>query len=264
MRTTFFLLFLFLYITSFSQKNIFINKSLKYIDSTTYQLKCSKFNSKCFSISSKKTDTIINVVYNKYKFGKLDTVNNQIVRNDIYKEGDKGFFIIIHYADTLNTYGYYMKNRASIIKKIRKKLNYSDMITDKIIIKKHHLSNSFNEHSNKIQKNNKKCIKKLRKKNIDLLHYYNRGNTNLTKIQWIKDEKKILKNYFFKFYPEYYFLFLKPSGEYFLAGGLITPSQIKKLVKHNNWNNFKKDLIESIQKNKPVGFFNVEHIHSCL
>ena len=86
-------------------------------------------------------------------------------------------------------------------------------------------------------------------------------------LNWIKD-RSIFKNVFFKIMYNSDFLILKPNGDYFLSGGHLDTKMIKTLIKTKNWDEYKKDLENSIsaQSKEGIGFFkeNTYHKSHCF
>jgi hypothetical protein len=252
------LLFIFYFNLSFlfAQEISYVDSNMQELDSTTYKTKCKNEMMKCYQISRK--DTIINILYNRFKFGKLSDYSYTRIKKEIYRGKVFEGMMLIHYSA-------YVRNNKEIkdyrIKKMKKfdslKYSYKKYETD--------LDKIISQGKKKSKKVNK-CINKYESKfNIDVLHYYLEGNPEYTaKIDWKKDKNKIIKNYFFKYFSNYQFVLIKPDGEYLLIGSVLSPKKLKKLLKHSDWSKYIEDLKKSEKARKGIGFFNMEHIHNCL
>ena len=80
----------------------------------------------------------------------------------------------------------------------------------------------------------------------------------------IKDNNKIIRNYFFKYFANYNFVLIQPDGEYLQIGGLLTSKKLKELLKNKDWSKYINDLRKSEISGKGIGFFNMEHKHNCI
>lgn len=260
-----FLVIVFIAINVFSQHTYFLDEEISDIDSITYKRKCKNKMLKCFQIN--KSDTIYNVIYDKYKFGQLSESDNKRIRNEILRNRNFDGTIIIHYAyglrniDELQKYRidqYYKSQKEQVpdsvkysyenIQLLNKKMYYH--IDKKSLIKRGH------QKSKRVNK----CIRKFEKKyNVNILHYYFGGNPEYTSnIAWIKDNNQIIKNYFFKYFASYHFVIIKPNGTYLQIGGVMPSSNFKRLIEYEDWSSFIEDLNKSNLKGKPIGFFNTK------
>lgn len=294
MRYLLFTILLFFSIVIFSQpnksnpikskriKNVYLDIDLSEIDSTLYTIKCRNRMHKCLHYSNDSLS--INAVYPKFKFGKLSGYSNKRIRKEIYRNKDFKGNIIIHYAyrlkpiDSILEYKRFRKFDVVNIKmngldtiKINDRKKVLHELINKIEIERKKAQLTTREDvisdGKKLSKKNNKCIKKLKNKfDVDVFHYYFSGTPECTKdLHWIKDKNRLIKNYFFKYNKQFYFVIIKPDGEYLLIGDyLITPQNIKKLLKNSDWTSYKEDLKKSEKNKKPFGFFNMPHIHNCL
>jgi len=239
---------------------MYIDESFKLIDSISFVNKCKNHMRKCTEIANK--DTLILAVQKRFQFGKLSKYANKRIHNEIYRNKKFNGTIIIHYSHKLKSlddvYMQTVNNRKvkELIYRKKFKKNKTISIRKEDIVKK----------GRKIEKRVNKCINKYKKKfNVDVLHYYYEGTTDYTpEINWVKDKNLIIKNYFFKYIKQFYYVIIKPDGEYLLIGGLITPKKIKKILKNDDWSKYKEDLKKSESAREGVGFFNMQHIHNCL
>ncbi len=262
--------FFFLPTILVGQKSTFLNKDLKKIDSIQYMKKCGTFNRKCYAIKMDDYDTLVNVTYQRYHFGKLNNLQLQrIIKELDAKDVTKTY--IVHYIDALLDYnGYVNRQKKCYQKRINDSINFKNENPDypKYFYCKSVLPKSQKDilkEDIKLRQILKKYQKKYRKYNTEIVHYYYSGNTGLfPSINWIKDNNKVFKNLLFKYYNQYSYAIIKPDGEYFLFESSINPKQLNKLIKNQNWKKYKDDLKRSELKNKPVGFFNVEHAHTPI
>ncbi len=259
---------------TFSQRVVFVDKDLKNVDSLTYKRTCKNSMLKCYSIT--KNDTIFNVVYNKYKFGKLSHYEYKRIHDEIYRNSNFKGTIIIHYGYNNRSLDEIQKQRIDnyynkklpnstipdSIKYSQKNIKALNKVFSGYSIIKKLIIKEGEQKSKRINK----CIKKLKHKHdVDVLHYYFEGNPEYThELDWIKDSNHLIRNYFFKFFANYHYVILKEDGQFFQIGGLITPKNIKKLLKTDDWSKYIQDLDKSYKRREPVGFFNMPHIHTCL
>lgn len=253
---------------AFSQVNAYFDRELKRIDISTYIRKCNRVALKCKSFTIPKSDTIFHVVYDKYKFGKLNKYHYNRIKNEIYRNTNFNGIIMLHYRDSLITFDEYrddieIKNKEYDSINWRRERHFVRRSDIKNKSKKDVLRNR-----KYLTKRINKCIKKYKKKyNTDLIHYYGYGKKDellYPNFIWKKDENQLIKNYFFKYVSQFYYAIIKPDGEYMLIGDFISPNRIKKLLKKKDWSKIKISLKKTYKLKKNTSFFYKEHVHNCL
>lgn len=253
----------------FSQVNAYFNRDLKSIDISTYIRKCNRVALKCIHITMPESDTIFHVVYDKYKFGKLNKYHYNRIKNEIYRNEEFDGITILHYRDSLKTFENYTKNieiKNRELDSVNKQ--WENNYVDKWYVIKKLSKNKILKRRKYLTKRINKCIKKYKKKyNTNLIHYNGYGENDellFPNFTWKKDKNKLIKNYFFKYVNQFYYVILKPDGEYMLIGGFINPNRIKKLLQKKDWSKIKEDLKKTYLLNKRTGFFYMNHEHNCL
>lgn len=272
MKNKVFFVLVFIWITAFSQQSYFLDKKMRDIDSLVYKNKCKNLMRKCYQIV--KNDTIFNVIYDKYNIGQLTDYSNKRIRKEIFRNRNYNGTIIIHYGYKLNSIseiqkckidGFYKNNN---VNKVSDSIKYSVKNIQSLKNKIHYPIDKKSLIKRGKQKSTRvnKCINKYQKKyDVAIFHYYFEGNPEFTSdLNWIKDKNKIIKNYFFKYFANYHFVIIKPNGQFIQIGGIMTPSNINKLIKRNDWSKIMEDLEKSEIKRKPIGFFKMPHNHTCL
>ncbi|WP_166386291.1 hypothetical protein [Polaribacter sp. 11A2H] len=236
-RKLFFLTLLFSYFFSFSQSVKYIDENMSPIDSITYSKKCNLVVLKCLNF---KTDSLnINKVVYKYKFGTTDTLGYTQVRKFLSRNSnlkiDKNAFLMIRFRDTLYDSNTNLKNYKRHVK------NHSKI---------KHADYDFKKNQSNTKKSIEalqKCNKKFKKLGGEIFNVYNYDygyRKEYPEVNWIKD-RGLFKNAFFKIIYSSSFLLIKPNGEYFISGGHLSDSLLKKLLKNNDWSDFRLDWLAS-------------------
>ncbi|MDG2193871.1 MAG: hypothetical protein P8K77_03255 [Polaribacter sp.] len=231
-----------------SQKKIYIDENMKIIDSLLFSEKCKASVLKCLSYN---TDTLeINKILYSYSFKKISKKQFHQLRKfwsiETKKKIDSNTTLIIQYRDTLYNYDI---NYARHIKHTK---NHTEAKHLKFTLKKH-LSNI-----KRWEKRQEKCIKKLSKKSkANAIYTYKHAFENTLSeyktIKWVKD-RGMSKNYFFKINYNYQVVIVKPNGNYFLSGGHLDKTMLKRLLKKNDWASFRNDLKKSYQSLHKTGY----------
>ncbi|MCF6279308.1 MAG: hypothetical protein L3J14_03070 [Flavobacteriaceae bacterium] len=251
-------------IFSFSQENI--QKDTIYMDENqieiTKEIYLKKLNNATlYSRNYETKDFIIYKNLYKYYFGSVSSKEYNQIRMLLEKDGNtkikNGASILIKYVDTLYGFNMLMKRRTAHIKKGHLTNNETDTLKNI----KHLLFNYkiYLKDIKKYSKKAKKCSEKLyKKRNTSALHVYKYGkgysfNENL---KWIKD--RVLKKMFFKNMYENNLLIIKPNGDYFMKSGHFSDANLNKLLKEENWNQYKKDWRKSLKINSNKGFGIIE------
>lgn len=249
-----FLLLVFLFgFVLYGQPKIFLDENMTKIDSLKYSRKCSLSAFKCYEF---KTDSlIINKVLNKFYFGKIkSSAFNQIRKTlelDTKSTINDNTTLFIKFIDTL-------VEKETTFKRCFSKFKFQDTIKNKIttinsngyfyrISRDNDKFNrkSFTNYLKDIEKNTKKCIKKIERINnvkVQFIYNYKQDKANIPQnFSWVKD-RGIFKNKFFKILGNYRILILKPNGEYFLKGWTLNDKTFFTLLKAKDWSKYKLEL----------------------
>lgn len=258
---------IFISISSFGQKNT--QKDTLYLDENQVEITKTKYNSKMnnstlYARSYETKDLIIYKVLYKYYFGEISHTEynqiNKLLEKDanVYIANDAT--ILIKFTDTLYSYKYRKKrydfhtNTPHYFKPLIIKPNskYKDSLKVK------HKPFNYSVYKNNIKKysiKQRKCSKKLlKRKNTYAIHVYNinKGYDFNKNLKWVKD--RILKKAFFKNMYESNILIIKPNGDYFMKYGHLSDSNLFKLLKENDWTQYKMDWKKSLETNSKKGF----------
>jgi hypothetical protein len=221
----------------FSQSPIYIDENMKTIDSEIYKIKCHSFVLKCLSI---KTDSLnINKVVYKFKFGKTDSLGYSQIRKLLLENNsqkiDANAYLMISYNDTIFDF------KASK-KSFERHVNQHKTATHDKFNKESYRSNT--KYWIKKQTKCRKKFKKLGGETFYVFNYdygYRKENPENNLIK----DSRLFKNAFFKSINSTNFLLIKPDGEYFISGGHLSDSLLKKLLKNKDWTRFKFDWLDS-------------------
>ena len=242
--------------SAFGQKKQYYDENFKVISHEAYKEKCKGHLYKCFEY---KTDSFaINKILIKYKFGKLDSVAYQQVRNLLIRDSSSDIpeqsTLVIKYYDSI--FGFETENKKYTIHE-RKHLE-SEKDTS-IVINYHEFyfnKEIFNTNRQKWVDNRKKCLKKFDGKyNTKIFHMYKHKDIDTEEynnFEWIGD-KGTFKNVFFQIMYNYGLVILKPNGEYFLSGGHLSDKSFNKLIKNSNWLKYQNDLHKSLTSHNVYG-----------
>lgn len=78
-------------------------------------------------------------------------------------------------------------------------------------------------------------------------------------LKMIKD-RGLLKEKFFPIMYQFTFLVLKSDGEYLLGGWHYEDTDLKKLLKSNDWSKYKKDWEQSVKERHGKGMFKARDL----
>ena len=220
-----------------SKNNLYFNENLENISVVEYLKKSTSFL--YGTIKTENSSSTINRLIERYKFGKLDSLQNFQIRNYLAKKHNnnqlKSKTIIISHKDTI--YGF-------------DELPYH--------AKKYHIKTKSNYNSlrNKFDVNQKHNNKRLSKLSIVPLYCYsyNKGNNYASRHYKMNKISPALMPVFFKSGSGV--VILKPDGKYFFYK-YITEKYVQELLEKDDWNKFinaykvaKVNLLT-----KPNGFF---------
>ena len=239
----------------FSQSPIYIDENMKTIDSVVYNIKCHSFVLKCLSI---KTDSLnINKVVYKFKFGKTDSIGYSQIRKFLIgktsQKNDINASLMVNYSDTIFDF------KAS--------KNNFDRHVNKHKTAKHSKFNKeyYRLNTKNIIKKQTKCAQKFKKLGGETFYVFNYdyGYKKENPESYLIKDSRLFKNAFFKSINSTSFLLIKPDGEYFISGGHLSDSLLKKLLKNKDWSRFKLDWLNSYSSfsNSGKGVFKKEFHH---
>lgn len=240
---------LLFYFSSFGQNPIpkqiiYVDENNKQVDEITYYEKCGSFLYLC---NKRENDSlIINSIFEKYRFGKLSQTETKQVQQILSKNTNnqelKDKTIIISYREII--YGH---EEQKALKKAHTldKHNFHSQSESKYLLRR-----------KKFDKNQNKCFKKYKSKNIFPLYLYNtsKGYSYTSKyVKWYKIYPVIDKLFFNYKYPM--MLIIKPDGSYFRYLS-ITESKFNDLLK-NDWTPYVKDyqIAKTNLSKRKIGFF---------
>lgn len=272
-----YLVFLLLFIVSWSNAQVVknIDEKMESIDSLTLAKKCNQRIFKCLKYD---TDTlVINKILYKYNFGKLNQEDYKKIIDYLSTTSQSNIesnkTIIVRYYDTLKSFSKLLKEHSKHPKEKQKV--YTDTSKTKFYYLNPHKFNRqiFEKNRNKFIKDRNKCIKKYdRKYNTQVFHafdYDSNVSGEYIDFNWIPDNG-ILKETFFEIVFNYWAVILKPDGEYFLIGDHFSDKNVSKLIKSDDWTQFKLEWNETLYKYpiNGIGIFKdeseMEHIKHCF
>lgn len=250
-----------------AQQELYFDEASNQINKAEFEQKCnSNYIYKCIAYP---TDTlVVNKVFFKYQFGKLNVEEFQQIRKLLIKDGEykigENDIIIIKKIDSLWNY-----NREVKLHKIHeKKYKEYKAINDSLGYEKHHFHEHdfnkeiFEKNLNSWIKQNQKCIDKFERKFNTKVIFLHEDNINFENVyddfSWVKD-RGVIKRLFFKSNNVHDLLIIKPDGEYFLSGSHFIDRYLKKLLRHEDWSKFKKDFEKSLDSKNGKGIFKKDN-----
>ena len=257
-------LILLLSINSFSQQEVYIDENMKEITKSIYLEKCNAYIFKCLNY---KTDSlIVNKVLYKYSFGNITTFEANQVRLLLMQKSkseiDSNSIIIVKYRDTLFDFNTLKIKQDKLIKSHRLTNNGNNSTSinhkHKPLKEKRYLKNHY-----RYIKNQKKCVETAEKKyktKVFYVYHFDLGHNKVfPELNWIKDNS-FIKNKFFNIRNVYQTLILKPNGNYFLNGSILSNNRLISILTSSNWSNLIKDWKNSAYTNHidGLGFFKRE------
>jgi hypothetical protein len=252
-----FIIFLFFFSQSFSQQKIYVDENMKTIDSLTFHKKCNAYIFKC--LNYKTYSLIVNKVYYKFSFGKISRIESNQLRLLLVEKSKKNIdsnsIIVIKYIDTLFGYKKYKLRNEK-----RNKLQTSNNKTHKHKILK---EKAYKKNHYRYIKKERKCVKssnsKYGTKVFYLFNYDYNHNKEFPQLNWMKIDA--FKKLFFNNVYESKTLILKPDGNYFLNGSILSDKRIISLLT-KDWKSFIRDWKNSASTNHidGIGFFRKEKI----
>ena len=255
-----------------------------YLDENSVAISEEEFNLKCMASvfycrEFNRTDSTIFKVYHQMYFGKL--TSNEYNQLRIYlnrksiKKTPENHKILIHYEESLVGFKESNENcnlvNSKSLKENYEAFNLEAELNDEYpfesiknfqrYVRIHRLEfhdeEKFNNDVADYAKQQNSCIKKIETKYQTPVYYVVNDNYNYPikndHFTWIIDGGAI-KNTFVKNHPDTDFILIKPNGEYFIKSGFMPNSVLNKLLKHENWEQFKNDWTKSIQRNYSSGY----------
>ncbi len=226
------LFILFIFKTSSAQVQAYYDENLIKIDSLQYANKCYYQINTCYKFVN--SDTIVNVIYHKYNFGKLS--KEQLIKVKKELKTTIRTNLIIVYKDTIQ-----VRQSIDPYKKY--------LFQNKKYLSKPMSKARFKRWNKKSSKSYKKCIKKLKDKEyVDNIRFFYNINKRETILKWEKDPNRILKKIFFSKNKNYRFVVIHANGEFFQVNRGLENKKMEKILKAKDWTKFKMEL-EKAKKN---------------
>ncbi|OUR93259.1 hypothetical protein A9Q87_04725 [Flavobacteriales bacterium 34_180_T64] len=235
-----------------AQKKVFYDEDSFEIDAITYTNKCS---SPIFSCVSEKIGHLevytltYNFAFRTLNIDEINKLNALITKGENHKSIVNKTFII-SYSDTL--YGFNARMKDALLH--HKSLGFKTKFE-----KKH-----FTFYENKILKKTKelnKCQKRNEKKYETYFlqaYTYDKGylSEQNNEIRFVQDDS-FFRNFFFDSGNNFKHAIINPNGACFIFKKVLTPFQMKSILKNKNWNQIELDLSATIHTNSinGIGFF---------
>ena len=258
-------------------KTVFIDENSLYITKREFNEKC---NAAVFQCKRFELENIIAYrVYYRMYFGKLKPEEYNQLRLYLNKKSNKtipeNHKILIHYEESL--VGFKESNEhCNLINAKSLKDNYEAFNLEaelngdypfesikefqryvRIHRLEFHDEAKFNEEVANYATQQNNCIKKVETKYLTPVFYVVYDNYNYPiknkHFNWVVD-KGTIKSAFIKKLPDADFILVKPNGEYFIKSDFMPDFVLKKLLKHENWEQFKQDCKKSIKTNSSTGY----------
>lgn len=265
-----------------AQSIIYLDQDSKLISLNEFKKKCKQHIYKC--LKYKSDSLIVNKIHAKYAFGNMPIESYEKIRLTLIKDSDinipKDKTIVINYVDTIANYNSYLKHYEAYHKKeFANDSSYINSLSTTIKVNNKAIRPPYRREPISYKKHTKrahaymdrvaKCTKKLEKKtNVSISHIYNVNlpkNYSIDQVNWIKDSGFFKDNYFEMIYRTR-FMVIKPNGEYFLSGTMLSYETMKKFLKSKDWSSYKKELELSHHESNINGFgtFKKKHYYNTL
>lgn len=260
MKQLLFAFLLFVILQIHAQKIIFLGENLTNIDSISYHKKCTRTIVDCVKYKYNK-DTIVYAIRKKYVFNKFLNKKIKLIEHVLNdgKKLERRILVKSHDSIALITDLLYRANY-KVVSDIKDEKNNITLE----IKKKRYTKESFTITNNFLKKHQlfldkkKRCLKKLHKKEIDVIYRTDKGFIKLYPKVKIYDYKHDSLQVFDFMDPIRGSIIVRPNSQYFKFRRGITKNKLNKILKAKKWNKYKVSLDESLNQCKD-GFFDNMH-----
>ncbi|OIQ36917.1 MAG: hypothetical protein BM563_09675 [Bacteroidetes bacterium MedPE-SWsnd-G1] len=265
------------------KRSFYLDEKSKGITEKIFNTKCSAAVFYCKRFD--REDMIIFKVYERISFGKITPKEyNQLriyLNRKSIKQTPENHKILIHYENQLvgfkesvencNLYnGKSLKENFDSFNKQAKangEYPFESIKEFQRYVRNHRLEfhdeEKYNQEVATYAKQQNNCIKRIETKFETPVYYMVGDNFNYPikneYFTWVVDQK-VVKNTFMKANPDADLIVIKPNGEYFIKSDFLPDFVLNKLLKKENWKQYKSEWVSSKLTQHPFGVGIVEDI----